>query len=307
MQVARTLVRVLAVIATACTALPVVHAQTLEPRSYTNTPVGINFVVGGLGYMTGDVVSDAATPIENAQIDSWLPVVGYARSFGLAGRSGKIDVIAPMGCLEGSADFRGEHYERDTCGAGDPSFKASLNLYGAPAITLAELPAWRQDLIVGVGLRVTTPWGAHDSNKLLNVGANSWTFKPEIGLSKAIGRVTVELIGAVALHGDNDSYFGHKQREQDPVYSLQGHLIYAFRNGAWLALNATGYHGGRTTIDGIENDDLQRNSRLGVTLTMPVNRRNSFKVTTSTGTTTRTGGDFDAIALLWQYRWGGGL
>jgi hypothetical protein len=126
-------------------------------------------------------------------------------------------------------------------------------------------------------------------------------------VSKALGRITVELIGAVTLYGDNDSYFGHRQREQDPLYSLQSHITYSLRNGAWIALNGTGYRGGRTTIDGLEGDDLQRNTRAGVTLAVPVNRRNSVKITVSTGTSTRTGGDFDAIAAVWQYRWGGGL
>ena len=37
-----------------------VHAQALEPRSYVNTPVGINFLLLGYGYTDGDVTFDAS-------------------------------------------------------------------------------------------------------------------------------------------------------------------------------------------------------------------------------------------------------
>jgi hypothetical protein len=96
-------------------------------------------------------------------------------------------------------------------------------------------------------------------------------------------------------------------REQDPIYSLQGHLIYNFPSGIWAALNATCYTGGRSSIDGVQGDDLQSNWRLGSTLTLPLNIKNSLKFFASTGVITRTGGNFDLLGIAWQYRWGGGL
>ena len=47
--------------------------------------------------------------------------------------------------------------------------------------------------------------------------------------------------------------------------------------------------------------------RLGVTVALPVNRYTSVKLYGSTGVSTRTGSDFDAVGILVQYRWGGGL
>jgi hypothetical protein len=43
-----------------------------------------------------------------------------------------------------------------------------------------------------------------------------------------------------------------------------------------------------------------------VTIALPVDRQ-SVKLYASTGTSTRTGGDFDTLGILWQYRWGAGL
>jgi len=46
---------------------------------------------------------------------------------------------------------------------------------------------------------------------------------------------------------------------------------------------------------------------LPVTEALPVNHHTSVKLYGSTGVSTRTESDFDAVGILLQYRWGGGL
>ena len=84
-------------------------------------------------------------------------------------------------------------------------------------------------------------------------------------------------------------------------------MVHSFDNGVWLALDGTWYSGGRTTINGIEKDNLQSNTRAGLTLAVPVDRHHSVKFDASSGTSTRTGTEFTAYGVAWQYRWGGGL
>jgi hypothetical protein len=127
----------------------------------------------------------------------------------------------------------------------------------------------------------------------------------EVGISQALGQWTLEGIAGVTFYTKNDDFLSGKTRGQDPIYSLQGYLIYDFPLGIWAALNATYYTGGRTGIDGVEGGDLQRNWRLGATLTLPVNRHNSVRLYASTGVQTRTGGNLDLLGIAWQYRWGG--
>jgi hypothetical protein len=57
----------------------------------------------------------------------------------------------------------------------------------------------------------------------------------------------------------------------------------------------------------VQNDDVQRNSRAGVTLALPVDRNNSIKLYASTGVSTRTGSHYNLGGIAWQYRWGAGL
>jgi hypothetical protein len=283
------------------------RAQDLEPRSYANTPVGMNFLLMGYFYSDGDVATDPSLPLEDGKVTLHGAVTGYVRSLDMWGKSGKIAALLPYACADGSAKLAGQPGQRDICGLADPRLRMSINLYGAPAMTLEEFRSYRQDLIIGATLQVTAPFGQYDSDKLLNIGTNRWSVKTEVGASQAAGRFTLELAGAAIFYTDNDNYFGGQKREQDPVYSLQGHLIYSFTHGAWGALDGTYFRGGRTTTDGSRRDDAQENTRIGATLALPVDRHNSVKIYASTGLATRTGGDFDTIGAAWQLRWGGGL
>ena len=73
-----------------------------------------------------------------------------------------------------------------------------------------------------------------------------------------------------------------------------------FRPGFWASLNTNFYGGGRTTVDGIDNRDLQRNSRLGTTIVYPFARGQALRVALSTGTVTETGGDFELLSVAWM-------
>jgi hypothetical protein len=183
----------------------------------------------------------------------------------------------------------------------------SVNLYGAPALTLKEFAAYEQDLIIGASLRVVAPWSQYDDTRLVNIGTNRWSFKPEIGISKALGPWTLEATAAATFFTDNDEFFGGSTLSQDPIYSVQGHVIYGFESGIWTSLDATYFNGGRTTVDGVRNSNLQQNWRIGGTVAVPVNRANSIKFYVSSGVAARTDNNYDLVGIAWQYRWGGGL
>jgi len=283
------------------------HAQELEPRLYANAPTGLNFVIAGYAYTTGGVVVDPSIPLDDAKLDVHSAVLAYAHSFAAWGRSAKLDAIGSYASLSGRADVAGQTQTRDVSGWGDPRVRLSINLHGAPALTLREMGSYRQDLIVGASLTVWVPVGQYDEQRLINIGTHRWSLKPEIGVSQALGPWIVELVGAAQFYEDNDDFLTNSTREQEPIYSVQGGGIRIFSSGAWLALFATYFNGGRTTVDGIRGTNFKNNSRIGLTLTLPVNRNNSFKLYANTGVSTRTGSDFDSLGIAWQYRWGGGL
>jgi len=282
-------------------------AQSIEPRAYSNAPVGVNFLIGGYAYTRGGVSFDTSLPLTDPKLTTSNAVLGYARALDLWGKSGKFDVIVPYTWLSGSALYQGETVERDVQGFGDPALRLSVNLYGAPALTLPEFKSYEQDVIVGVSLQVSAPAGQYDDTKLVNIGTNRWYFKPELGVSKAQGPLTLEFKAAVTLFTTNTDFYNGNRRSQDPLYSLQAHAIYNFPSGIWGSLDGTYFTGGRTTLNGTLNGDLQQNWRVGGTLAFPVDRHNSIKLYASTGMASRTGNSFDLLGIAWQYRWGGGL
>jgi hypothetical protein len=281
--------------------------QQLEPRTYTNVPVGMNFLIVGFAYASGGYAADPALPLTNAQLKLETPVVAYARSLDAWGKSAKFDVVLPAGCVSGSALFNGAPVSRDVCGLLDPAARFSMNFFGAPAMTLEEYRGYQQDLVVGGSLQVQAPLGQYDPSRLVNLSTHRWTFRPEVGVSKSIRPLTVEVALGASLFTTNHNFYGGKTREQDPIYSTQLHLIYEFRGGAWGAFNATYYTGGQTTVNSVENNDELGNSRAGLTLAFPVNRYDSVKLYASRGISTRTGTSFDLLGLAWQHRWGAGL
>jgi hypothetical protein len=283
------------------------RAQDIEPRAYSNAPVGVNFLLAGYLYTRGGLIFDSATGITDPKMTTSSPVLAYARVLDLWGMSAKFDAIVPYTSLSGTALRNGEVVTRDVDGFVDPRFRLSVNFYGAPALGLKEFRNYRQDLIVGASLQVQAPWGQYDPDRLVNIGNNRWSFKPELGVSKALGAWTLEGKLGATIFTDNRDFFGGQRRAQDPIWSAQGNLIYGFANGVWASLDATYFTGGRNTIDGERGNDLQQNWRIGTTVAIPINAWHSIKFNASSGVSARTGNNFDLVGVAWQYRWGGGL
>jgi hypothetical protein len=283
------------------------HAQDNEPRAYANAPVGVNFFIMGYAYTDGGLSLDPALPIEDAKLTTHNVVMAYARTLDLWGKSAKFDAIVPFCWLSGTALFNGTPVQRRVDGFSDSKFRLSINLYGAPALSLKEFPSYKQDWIIGVSLQVSVPASQYDPSRLVNIGTHRWSFKPELGISKRVGRWTWEGAFAVTLFTTNHDFYEGHVRAQDPLYSAQAHAIYSFRGGAWSSLDVTYFAGGRTTLDDAVKEDRQENWRVGGTLTLPVDRRNSVKLFLSDGVSARTGNNYLMAGVAWQHRWGGGM
>jgi hypothetical protein len=188
------------------------RSQDIEPRAYSNAPIGVNFLIAGYAYTRGGIAFDTSLPISDPNLHTSNAVLGYARVVDFWGQSGKVDVVVPYTWLSGWADYAGGRIDRVVNGFGDPAFRVSVNLYGAPALTLSEFTDWQQDLIVGVSLRASVPWGQYDSSRVVNIGSHRWAFKPEVGASKTVGPWTLEGTAAAVLFTDNDDFYGGSTR-----------------------------------------------------------------------------------------------
>jgi hypothetical protein len=279
------------------------RAQELEPRAYSPNPVGANFILTGIGSSAGDVLFDPTTPFDDVAADLNNTVVGYGRSFGAFGRSASALLAVPYVWGEISGNIGEDRRTITRSGLADTRLKFGINLLGGAALSPAEFAARMPSTILAASLTVAAPTGEYDSTKLINIGSNRWAFKPEVGVSQPLGRWFFEASAGIWLFADNDDFFGGRRRQQDPIAAVQVHVSYTFRPRLWLAADATYYEGGRTTVNGLGNADLQANARVGVTLAVPIGEQHALKLAWSEGATTRIGGDFSNYGIAWQYTW----
>ena len=157
--------------------------------------------------------------------------------------------------------------------------------------------------LVGASVRVQPPLGQYDPNRLVNLGTNRWAVKPQFGvIYPAHRRWLLEFSAGAWFFGDNRDFMG-RARSQAPVAAGEFHLIHRFRAGFWASLDSTSFYGGQTTVDGGRRADLQRNSRLGGTVVIPVTGGHVVKISYSSGVWVRFGGNYDTIAAGYQYVW----
>jgi len=279
------------------------RAQEIEPRAYSPSPTGVNFLLAVAGHSEGGVLTDPALPITDidAQVDAM--VFGYGRTLGLAGRSANIGIALPYVHVDASGNVGEDRRAVTREGIGDTKLRVAMNLLGAPAMTMQEFVKRAPRTTLGVSLTLNVPTGEYNGDWLVNVGTNRWGVKTELGLSHPIGKWFVELYGGAWWFEDNDDFFGGQLREQEPLSSLQAHVSYTFKPRLWVALNTTYYTGGRTTVNGNVNADRQSNSRFGMTFSLPMGKDYSVKVSWSRGATTRIGSDFTNYGLALQYAW----
>ncbi len=272
-----------------------VSAQEIEARAYSNAPIGINFITGGIA----QAKSGSYTLTTEA--------ANLTRIIDVFGQSGRISLLVPYAQLSGAGGIGSQNMNASAEGLSDPVVKISANLYGAPALSLEEFKNYQQDLIIGASLAASIPWGKYNSEQMLNVGANRSLVQPAIGASQAVGPWRLELAGMATIYTSNTSFLGSNTLSQNPIYSSEAHAIYYFQNTAYLSADATYFMGGQKYVNGTAISGSQENWRFGSTFSYPINKHNSIRLTGSKGVYSNTNTDYTALGVSWQYRWGGGL
>jgi len=279
------------------------HAQELNPAAYTPAPKGVNAVTVTAGYNSGDLAFDPSGPIDDASASIGVSTLAYFRTLNVAGRSANLGLILPyvFGDLEGL--YLGQPAAVYRSGLGDINLRFAVNLFGAPVMTPKEFQDYRPRTLIGASLIVRGPTGQYDSAKLINIGTNRWGFKPEIGVVHVMGQWAVDAYLGGWFFTDNTDFFGGLTRAQDPILSSEAHVRRAFNRKVWAALDANFWWGGETNVGGATNNDLQENSRVGLTCAFRLSARHSLRIAASRGAFTRIGGDFDSVGVSYSYTW----
>lgn len=269
------------------------QSQEIVARSYSNSPIGTNFISGGL------IQGRSGSYLLNTQ------VLSFTRVIDVAGQSGGLTIVLPYAELTGTGRFKGQSINGAADGLSDPLIKASVNLFGAPALSKSDFKNYQQDLIVGASVAATIPWGEYNNNQLINVGANRSLIQTAIGGSQATGPWRLELASMATFFTQNNSYMQSNSLKQNPIYSGSSHAIYYLSNASWVSIGGTYFVGGEIYLNGAQVSGTQENWRLGSTFSYPVNSQNSIRFTMAKGVYSRSNTSYNALGISWQYFWGG--
>src|SRR5262249_42495959 len=150
----------------ACTAVfalaaPIV-AQELEPRAYSPSPTGANFLVVGFARSSGGIVFDPSVPVTDVHANIYSPVVGLGRTFGMFGRQALVTAALPyaFGDVEGKVGPQLQQQSITRSGLADLRLKFSLNLRGSPALPPQEFAkASHRTTLIAASILVQAPTG----------------------------------------------------------------------------------------------------------------------------------------------------
>lgn len=282
-------------------------AQDLDPRAYIWLPIKTNTLVTGFSYSHGGVVTDPTLPIQDLNASVQVVSMGYVHTFNLFGLTSQAMVALPYSWAQVSGKVVGQAQSISRSGLADTRLRLTVLLFGAPAVGLTEFMKAPKKTIVGASLNIIAPTGEFYSDKLINIGTHRWSIRPELALSKPVGkRWLIDIYSGVWFFTNNYSFYpGDALRTQKPMGTFQAHISYNITPRFWVALNTTFYVGGTSSVDELYNDDRQANARVGVTAVMPVGNRNSLKLSANTGAIVRVGQDFTTFSIGWQRSWFG--
>ena len=285
----------------------VIHAQAqdLDPRAYARVPVGATTTALGFSFSKGGVVTDPSVPLQDLRATVYLPSLALAHSFRFFGMTSQAMVAMPYSWANGSATVNGVRETTSRSGFADLRMRFSVLFLGAPAATAAEMVKAPRKTVLGASINLIAPSGQYFPDKLINIGTNRWSFRPELAISQPMGkRWLIDIYGGVWLFTDNHSFFpGNSLRTQKPMTTFQAHLSYNINLRTWVAFDATFYAGGQSSVNEVVRDDRQENSRLGVTVVVPVKKYNSIKFAISRGAIVRIGQNFTTASIAWQRSW----
>jgi hypothetical protein len=284
------------------------YAQFTDPRTYDNAPVGVNQLELAYAYAHSNASIDTSLIVAGAQFNLNQGTVEYTRDFSFLHRLAWAEASVPLAGLAGSV--AGTNIHGSTTGAGDSSYELAMLLKGGPALSVAQFASYKPATTVGVSLTITAPTGAYHADKLLNLGSNRWSFKPEIAVSHPFGpkqKWEIDGYADAYFYTDNTSYHGVETLRQQALPGLEGHISYSFTSSLWASLDTRYSSRGDSFVNGVDQNNSQQNFILGSEVNVSLNRQNSLVFDFAKALVHQNGPAYTGFAVKYTHSWGKGF
>jgi Putative MetA-pathway of phenol degradation len=292
---------------TACCSPRTLHAQFTDPRTYTLSPVGMNELELDYAYAQTNASLDTPVVVAGAHVELDEGIVSYTHRFGVLGHLAWVEATVPFASLRGS--IAGTDISGSTSGAGDSSLELAVLLKGGQALSAAEFAKYQPATTLGVSLTVTAPTGRYDADRLLNLGSNRWSFKPEFALSQPFGpeqRWELDAYINAYFFTGNTEYRGVEILRQEPLPGIEGHISYSLTSSLWASLDLRYSYRGDTVVDGLDQNNAQENLTIGAEANWSPNSRNSLELVFAKAIVHSNSPAYSGVELKYVYSWGSG-
>ena len=293
-----------------CLILAVLHVpdracgQFNAPRAYENTPAGTNQLELGYTYAHADASLDTSLVIVGASFDTNQGIIDYTRYFGFFHRLMWVEAGVPIAGLSGS--ISGTNIQGSITGAGDSSYAFGILLKGGPALSVEQFEHSQPTTTLGLSLTMSAPTGSYQANKILNLGSDRWSFKPELAWSHPFGheqKWEFDAYANASFYTGNTSYHGKEVLRQGPLPGIEGHVSYSFTSNLWASFDTRYSFRGTTSVDGVSQDNAQQNFSLGTEMNISLNPRNTLILEFGKALVHNNGPAVVAFSVRYDYTW----
>ena len=279
-------------------------AQFNDARAYDNTPVGVSQFELSYTYVRSNASLDPSLAIAGANLNLNQGTIGYTYYFGVFGRLAWVEAAVPLAGLDGS--IAGTNVHGSISGAGDSSYQLGILLKGGPALSISQFENYKPASSWGLSLTTTAPTGLYNTEKILNLGSNRWSFKPEFAFSHPFGpnqKWEFDGYGNISFYTDNTSYHGKAIIGQQPLPGLEGHISYSFNDRAWVSLHTRYSFGAATYVDSVSQNNAQQNFILGNELNISLSPQNSLTFVFAKAIVHRNSPKVTGFSVKYDYTW----
>lgn len=280
-------------------------AQDIEPRRWTELPLGTQTVGAGYAYSFGDVFFDPLLQVEDATVEINTIIASYVRSIRIGTKLGRIDVLIPFNFADWEGQLSGASASLNRTGFSDPRIRFSLNLVGVSAIESNELRDYVMEhpvrTTIGVSVALTLPLGQYFDEKLINLGQNRFIIRPQAGMVHTWRKWSFELTVSTFLFSHNTNFFSGSNREQHPIFAFQSHLIKRLKPGFWASISAGYGVGGESLVNDLPNNDVRADLLAALSFGFPIGKNQGAKIAyIRSQTMNDIGSDLNTFALGWS-------
>jgi hypothetical protein len=239
--------------------------------------VGTNQLSVGYGFARANSSIDTSLVVAGGRLDLNVGILDYTRSVSFFHHYAWVEASVPIAGLNGSV--AGTVIQGSVTGTGDSSYVFGTLLKGGRALRPQEFPTYEPTTTFGVSVTMTAPTGSYRGDRVLNLGSDRWSFKPEVAVSHPFGKNhNWDADGYLNAYffTDNTSYHGQEILRQAMLPGLEGHLSYSFTANIWASVDARYAFRGDTFVNGINQNDSQQSATVGSEVSVSLNDKNSL-------------------------------